>query len=189
LIDKGSILDSIRQKNHRLLSLDYQIESLGYRKEAARKSGMPDFSVGLDYIVVGKGENNLAGKDAFIFPKIGITVPLYRNRYRAMVNEALYLEESKQNEKTDRINVLETVFETAFRDLRDAGRRMDLYQNQLTLAERSLNLLQTEYATNNTNFEEILRMERQVLKYALEIEKARADNEAAFSFINYLMGK
>ena len=39
------------------------------------------------------------------------------------------------------------------------------------------------------NFEEILRMERKVLKFNLELEKARADKQAAISFINYLMGK
>jgi hypothetical protein len=32
-------------------------------------------------------------------------------------------------------------------------------------------------------------MERRLLKYALELEKARADKNAAAAFINYLMGK
>ena len=187
--DKSSVFDSIREQNHQLLNLDFQIESLKFRQEVARKSGLPNLSLGLDYILVGKGDNNLAGTDAFVFPKIGITVPLYRNKYKAMVNEVIYLETSKQDEKIDKVNLLETIFENAYRDLRDAVRRLDLYQNQLILAKKSLQLLEVEYITNNTNFEEILRMERQALKYALEIEKARADNEAAVSFISYLMGK
>lgn len=189
LYDKNSIRDSIRAQNHQLLNLDYQIGSLKYRQDVARKSGLPNMSVGLDYIMIGQGENNLAGKDAFVFPRIGITVPLYRNKYKAMVDEVIYLESSKQYEKSDKENLLETIFENAYRDLRDAGRRLDLYLDQLSLAERSINILEVEYATNSRDFEEILRMERLVLKYALEIEKARADNEAAISFINYLMGK
>ncbi len=32
-------------------------------------------------------------------------------------------------------------------------------------------------------------MERKVLKYGLELEKARSDKQAAISFINYLMGQ
>ncbi len=189
LPDRDSCLDSIRANNHQLLGLDYQIESLNYRQETARKAGMPDFSLGLDYIVVGKGENNLAGKDAFVFPSIGITVPLYRNKYKAMVREVLYLESSKQNEKLDRANVLEIMFENAYRDLRDAGRRLDLNREQLHLAEKSRDILQFDYATHGKNFEEILRMERQILAYSLEIEKARTDHEAAVSFIHYLIGK
>ena len=189
LLDKNSVLDSIMKQNHQLLNLDFQIESLKYRQELARKSGLPNLSLGLDYIMIGKGDNNMAGTDALVFPMIGITVPLYRNKYKAMVNEVIYMETSKQNEKTDTVNLLETIFENAYRDLRDALRRLDLYRDQLILVNKSLQLLEVEYVTNNTNFEEILRMERQALRYALEIEKARADNEAAVSFINYLMGK
>jgi hypothetical protein len=32
-------------------------------------------------------------------------------------------------------------------------------------------------------------MERKVLKYALELDKAKADKNAAVAFINYLTGK
>jgi hypothetical protein len=32
-------------------------------------------------------------------------------------------------------------------------------------------------------------MERKVLKYSLELDKARADKNAATAFVNYLMGK
>jgi len=63
-----------------------------------------------------------------------------------------------------------------------------LYISQTELAEQSIKLLETEYSTGNKNFEEILRMERRVLQYALSLEKARADKQASISFINYLMG-
>ncbi len=187
--DKSTVFDSVRTGNHRLLSLDRQIESLRYRQEAARKSGLPGFSVGFEYMVTGKGENNLAGKDAFVFPAVGISIPLYRNKYKAMVDEAIYMETARQEEKIDKTNLLETLFESAWRDLRDAARRLDLNREQLELARKSVDILQVNYAADNANFEEVLRMERQVLKYALETEKARADHEAAVSFIKYLTGK
>ena len=109
-LTKQALLDSIMIRNHQLLGLEMQREALIFRQELARKTGGPGFSVGLDYIFVGQGENNLSGKDAFIFPKIGITIPLYRNKYKAMVNEAVYLETAKENDKIDRekmnINIL-----------------------------------------------------------------------------------
>ena len=188
-VDKAALLDSIRSGNHKLLGMDRQIEAFQSRQDAARKSGLPEFSVGLEYMVTGRGENNLAGKDAFVFPAVGITIPLYRNKYRAMVNEAISLEAARQEEKINKTNLLETLFEGAWRDLRDAARRMDLNREQLDLARKSIEILQVDYATHNANFEEVLRMERQVLKYSLEMEKARADHEAAVSFIKYLTGK
>ena len=52
-----------------------------------------------------------------------------------------------------------------------------------------MQILQTEYATSNKEFEEVLRMEKRLLRYALELEKSRADINASAAFIAYLMGK
>ncbi len=185
---KGEALDSIRMNNHQLLSIDFQAEALSYKKDIASKNGKLSFSVGLDYTFVGKGDNNMAGTDAFMFPKIGITIPLYRNKYKAMVQEVIYLEIAKENEKVNKINVLEILFENGWKDYNDADRRIFLYESQLDLAKKSLSLLETGYSTGNKNFEEVLRMERKLLKYNLELEKSRADKQAAISFITYLMG-
>jgi outer membrane protein TolC len=188
-LSKEQVLDSIQTNNHQLLVLSMQKEALSYRKELAKKRGAPNFSIGLDYTFIGQGENNLAGTDAFVFPMIGITVPLYRNKYRAMVNEVVYLQEAKEFEIEDKNNILVTILENAWKEYLDADRRLRLYISQLELANQSLNLLEIEYATGNKNFEEILRMERKVLKYGLELEMARSDKQASISFINYLMGK
>jgi len=188
-LDKQAALDSIFQKNHQLLGIDLQQEALQYKKEVASLMGKPSFKLGLDYTIVGKGENNMPGTDAFMFPSVGVTIPLYRNKYKAMVQEVAYLESAKANEKVDKTNMLETLFENNWKDYQDAVRRLSLYEEQLELARKSLTMLETDYSTGNENFEEILRMERKVLKYNLELEKARADKQASVSFINYLMGK
>ena len=187
-IGKKQVLDTIRSKNHQLLVLSVQQEVLSFRKELAEKQGKPNFSVGFDYIVIGQGSDNLAGTDAFAFPKVGITIPLYRRKYRAMVNEVVYLQEAKESELSDKENLLETILENAWKEYLDSDRRISLYHVQLNLANLSLTLLETEYSTGNKNFEEILRMERKFLSYGLELEKARSDKQAAISFINYLMG-
>ena len=188
-ISKFAMLDSIRAQNHQLLSLDLQAESLEYKKKVAELSGKPDFNIGLSYTIIGKGNNNMAGTDAIMLPTVGITIPLYRNKYKSMVKEVVYQETAKKQEKLNKQNVLETVFEQSWKDLEDAKRRITLNEHQADLAQKSLKLLETEYTTDSKNFEEILRMDRKLLKYELELEKARADKQAALSFIDYLMGK
>lgn len=189
LYTKDAVLDSIQLQNHQLLSIDLQKSALAFKKQAAKKQGAPSFSLGIDYISIGKGDNNLSGKDAFAFPKVGLTIPLYRNKYKSMVNEVIYLETAKDFERVNKVNVLETVFENSWKDYRDANRRIELFDRQLGIARKSLKILETDYAYANTNFEEILRMERRLLKYNLELEKARTDKQAAIAFIHYLMGK
>ena len=188
-LEKEQVMDSISVNNHQLLVLNLQQEVLEFRKELAKKAGKPNFQIGFDYTLVGQGTDNLTGTDAFVFPHVGITIPLYRTKYKAMVNEVAYLQQAKEAEESDRLNLLETILEKSWKEYMDSKRRISLYQTQQTLADQSLKLLETEYSTGNKNFEEILRMERKLLTYGLELEKARSDKQAAISFINYLMGK
>ena len=44
------------------------------------------------------------------------------------------------------------------------------------------------YSTDAQDFDEVLRMERELLKYELEKEKAVSDKNASIAFVNYLMG-
>jgi outer membrane protein TolC len=188
-LSKIQLLDSIQSLNHQLLKIDYERELLVLKKEVDKLEDRPGFSVGLDYINIGQGGNNLSGKDAFIFPKIGFSIPVFRKKYRAIVKEVALLETSKDYEKQDKSNWLENIFEMSYQNYQDADRRLVLYRTQADLAKKSLRILETEYTTGNRDFEELLQMERQLLKYDLELEKAKADKQAAISFISYLMGK
>ncbi|MBE9511741.1 MAG: TolC family protein [Bacteroidetes bacterium] len=190
---RQAVLDSLKLNNHQVLNLDYIINSFQSKEKLAKKNGLPGISIGIDYIAIGTTDNAIIntsqnGNDAILFPKIGITIPLYRKKYTAMVKEAIFMQQATENKKTDKINTLESVFEKAYSEYLDADRRIVLFQKQLQLAEKAISILESEYATNAKNFEEILRMEKRVLKYSLELEKARADKQASIAFINYLIG-
>ena len=193
-INREAVLDSIRLNNHQVLNLEFKEASYEYQQILARKMGKPGFNIGLDYIFIGESSNSAlpaseSGKDAMIFPMVGIKVPLYRKKYTSMVKEAVFMQEAAQNKKVDKINILEGIYEKANTDYMDAGRRIDLHTKQFDLAKKALRILESEYATDGKNFEEILRMERQVLMHSLELEKSRSDLNASIAFINYLMGK
>lgn len=187
-----AILDSIQSKNHQLTSLDFEYAAMQQKEIAAKKSGAPDFTLGIDYTIVGKSDNPAmenSGQDILMFPTIGISIPIFRKKYNAMIKEAVISQDIAKDKKTDKINALENMFESAYRDYQDASRRVKLYEKQSEIAGRAMRLLQSEYETNNRNFEEILRMENRLLKYKLELEKALADNNTSAAFIYYLMGK
>ncbi len=191
LNSKQEELDSILAKNNVLSSFDYQLEGLKYNQISATKEGMPQFSIGLEYAFVGEGSSSVssAGQDAFMFPKVGITIPLYRAKYKAKVQEVIYQQEAKSFQKKDKENSLKVIFESVWKDYSDAERRCTLYQEQSELANKSLSILKSEYSTDSADFEEVLRMERKLLKYALELQEAITDREAAIAFIHYLQGK
>ena len=192
MLSKESIMDSIATNNHLIKQIEHKITSWESQEIAAKKVGGPQIIVGLDYAFIGKSDNpNLgseSGQDA-IMPMIGISIPLYRKKYTSMVREASYNLEASQYQKADKQNELTILFERVYRDYTDANRRVNLYKRQTKLADKSLRILLTSYSNDGRNFEEVLRMERKVLGYALELDKARADKNASVAFIEYLTGK
>ncbi len=191
-LQRSELMDSIAVQNHRIKQIEHRILSWENQEVVADKTGLPQFMVGFSYTTVNKrsgadlGSEN--GKDIFMLPQVGVTIPLYREKYDALVKEASLQIEAAEFEKEDKINQLSTLFEKGYKDFRDGERRVNLYQAQLKLAKEALDILLAEYSTDSKDFEEVLRMERKVLKYELELDKARADKNAAVAFIYYLMG-
>jgi cobalt-zinc-cadmium efflux system outer membrane protein len=193
-LTKEVILQQILAGNHQLRQLDYLAASYSGKEKVARKAGWPGFSLGLEYISTGENDNmmsgaNLSGKDALVFPKIGMSLPLYRTKYSSMEKEAVYMYKAAQSQRTDKMNTLEYILNSSFDDYNDARRRIDLYQRQKQRAEKSLYILRTVYEAYGTNFDELLNMERTLLKYHLELEQARTDKNTAVAYISYLMGE
>jgi cobalt-zinc-cadmium efflux system outer membrane protein len=191
---REAVLDSIRMGNHQVLQMEFAEASYEKQEVAARRTGLPNFMIGMDYTIVGKSPNpslssSESGKDAIVFPMVGITIPIYRNKYESMAKEAILLQQSAESGKIDRINILETTFEKAYAEYLDADRRIPLFGEQSVRAEKTLGILRTGYETSGKNFEEVVRMERRFLQYQLELEKARADKKAAIAFIDYLAGQ
>merc|ERR1711916_227807 len=148
----------------------------------AKKEGLPKFNIGLSYTIVEKNPASTAidnGSDAFLFPSVGVTIPLYRRKYKALINEAKYLQDVEKSKKEDKKNTLS-------KDFNDSDRRITLNKTQSGIAKKVLDLLITDYSTNAKDFEEVLRIERQLLKYELAYEKALTDKNAAVAFMTYL---
>lgn len=193
-INREALLDSIAVQNHTIKQIEHRILSWQRQEKVAQKMGKPNIMLGVDYVAIGTSDNPMLdasenGKDAIIFPKISLSIPIYRKKYSAMIKEVAFSLEGENYQKEERINQLSNLFEKGFKEYNDAERRIQLFRKQSRLAKQSLHLLITSYSTHGKNFEEVLRMERKVLKYKLELDKARADKNAAVAFIDYLRGK
>lgn len=191
---REEIVDSIQKNNPRIRQIEYMKSYYERQELVAKRAGRPGFMLGADYVVVGKSGNpaisvSESGKDAIVFPMVGISVPLYRKKYNSMVQETALMQESTENNRMEMINTLENRYEKTNRDYQDADRRIPLYTDQYRRAEKSLKILQSEYETSGKNFEDILIMERQLLNYQLEQQRALADKNTAIAGMYYLLGK
>ncbi|NOQ91814.1 MAG: TolC family protein, partial [Flavobacteriaceae bacterium] len=93
-----TLLDSIYNNNHEIKSIDHKLNAFVNQENVAKKEGLPKFNIGLNYIIVGKNNNSTIsnnGDDAIMFPSVGVTIPIYRKKYKAMIKEAQYMQESE----------------------------------------------------------------------------------------------
>ena len=103
-LSKQAILDSLKQNNHQILKIDFLTASFKSKERVAKKSGLPKIAIGIDYIGIGEMSGSVdGGKDAILFPKIGISIPIYRKKYKAMVAEAVFMQESTENKKAEKL--------------------------------------------------------------------------------------
>lgn len=186
------IYETVLAQNPDLKRLDFQSMAFEDQVKVAKKMGMPSFNVGVGYVNVAERidmELPDNGKDVFMFPQVGIKIPLYRKKYKAMVNEARLKKETVDFQTENRKNELFTQLEKIHTEYLDAVRRVGLYDSLVDLSERTLELLQSEFTTGITDFQELIDMDRKLLNYSLELEKARAERNTYVYQIEYLMGE
>jgi len=190
--DKLNMLDEIYANNHQLKSINHRLNAFINQEVVAKKEGLPKFNIGLNYTVVEKNPSSTAidnGKDAFLFPSIGVKIPIFRKKYKALIKEAKFLQEAESFKKEDKKNVLSTIFSSSYKNFSDGDRRIALNKKQAQIAKKVLDVLNISYSTNAKDFEEVLRIERQLLKYELAYQQALIDKNAAIAFMQYLIGK
>lgn len=190
-LSKQALRDSVIIKNNELQSVDYLIKSLKYQKKVRQKEGMPNFSIGIEYAFIGEGNSTMSssGDDAVIFPKIGLSIPLYRRKYKAKIKEIVYQQDALELKKQTIENKVMRLLDETWIDYKDANRRYQYYTNQIVLVHKSLNILQKDYSTGKGDFEDLLLMYQKQLSYSIEAVKAQSDRNTAQSFMLYLQGK
>lgn len=192
LIEQEEWIALIRAQNPNLNQLRFKEEAANSNIDNARNNGLPSFGIGLDYIATDERSDIPAltdnGKDAWI-ARLSIKVPIFRSKYRAQEEEARLQRAATQDRLEARDNQILTDFYTALKDIEDARRRFELFdQKQIQRIEQAVNILLQSYANDNSQFEEILRLERQRFSYELERVIAHTDEFQSMSYLNYLSG-
>ena len=155
------------------------------------RMGYPMVGLGLNYSVIQKrdGKTSMMNGNDMIMPMVSLTLPIYRKKYKSMRHEAELLRDAAKLSAENARNDLSVNFQETMQNLNDAGRRVKLYTDQAMLADKSLHLLITSFSANGTDFEEVLRMEQQLLDYQFKKVEAVIDKNTAIGRLVYLTGR
>ncbi|MFP8489731.1 TolC family protein [Gracilimonas sp. Q87] len=189
---REELLAQIYRQNPNLNRLRYQEASSEDMKSLTQKQNRPSIKLGIDYIFTGETDMpnvTNSGEDALMV-MAGFKVPLFGKKNSARVQQADRNIQDLQYQISSRENSLETELDASLRDHRDANRRFDLYnEKQIQRITQAINIMMDAYASDSSEFEEILRMQRKQLEYQLKRIQAKTDQHKAAAFVDYLIGK
>ncbi|MBG0780966.1 MAG: TolC family protein [Bacteroidales bacterium] len=183
--------DSLVAYNPKLKALDLKLQASQAAEFAAQKQGLPKLGVGLDYVLVGKRTDISIpdnGKDV-LMPMVSISIPIFRSKYKASVKEALLMQESYTLQKQELTNTLFSEYDMVWFQVQQQLQLISLYEQQAQTTQQSLNLLFTSYENSGKEFEEVLRMQQQLLKYQKMSATALTQYHIAVEKINYITSK
>ncbi|MDD4970979.1 MAG: TolC family protein [Paludibacter sp.] len=184
-----SVNDSMFQSNPMLWMYRYEQQSLEARKKMQNKMGLPMIGLGLNYTVINKSEMSsspMNGKD-MIMPMLVLTLPVYRNKYKAMQSESAYLKKASEQNYQATANGLQTEYYEALQLYNDAQRRMKLYENQSKLAQKTLDILIKSFSSSSSNLTELLRVRQQLFDYEFKKVEAVSDFNKAEAWMKRLI--
>lgn len=190
--------DSIRLNNPMILMLQREEQAFLAQREMNKKMGFPMIGLGLQYSIYktrppaqdahGNPINSMEARN-MIMPMVTVSLPILRGKYDGAIKEAELLHQSTGLRKEETSNQLMVSYEEALKDFRDAERRNDLYQQQTKLAQQVLDILLVQYTTAGSDFEEVLRIQQQLLDYRLRSLDAVVDQNIAAAMLERLMGR
>ena len=183
--------DSLLVANPLLEELNLKVQASQAQERAAIKQGLPKFGIGLDYVIVGERtdmalEDN--GKDV-LMPMVTMSLPIFRGKYKAAQQEAQLMQESYVLQKEELSNRLISSYEMIWFEIQKQLELIELFEEQIQESEQSLNLLFSAYSNSGKEFEEVLRMQQQILKYQRMKATALSDYHIALAELYYITSK
>ncbi|MBD80975.1 MAG: transporter [Crocinitomicaceae bacterium] len=178
--------------NHPLLqSLDLKMKSAQAEEGLSKKQGMPKFGIGMDYVFVGDRTDAVVpdnGKNVFM-PMVSMSIPIYRRKYKAATKEAQFKQDAIVNYKTNTENILVSNYEIAWYELEKARQLIELYEVQISNTKQAISLLEIAYSNSGKDFEEILRMQQELLQYQIATATATKAFFVALAKLDNLTSK
>ena len=179
--DAGAIADLLVPRSPALQSLETQVRAAEHAERAARLDGWPQFGLGVQ--VMGRDfmqMRTMQRMNEGVALMATVRVPLFRGAERANQREAAARRRAARHRQMQQENELRSTVAAHVQDYRDATRRIELHRDRLLpRAAQALRILREGYTTGTATIDEIIRMQRQMLDYAVAFVEAQTDQHTA----------
>ena len=181
-IQRGKLIELLRQMNPELGALDFELEAAKSKVELAKKKFYPDIGIGVDSIQTDGGD------DAVIL-MFSMNLPIWRDSYKAAHRQAKANVRKTVQQKRQSENTLIARAARVLYDFEDSERKIKLYGDILVpKAEELLGASETAYTGGTIDFLSLVDAQRTLLEYQLRYERAVTDNQQKLANLEMLAG-
>lgn len=190
--DYSQLVNWLKINNPELKVSDYLAAKEKIAIKLAKKGYLPDFSLGLDYILTG---NALmpgvmdSGKDP-LAAMVTINLPIHFKKTKASIREARASLNSVLYEKEEKENNLLARLEMIYYQFRDSGRKLALYRDALIpRGKQALEVAQAAYEAGKVDFLNLIDAQRTLLSFELAYEQALTTHAQRLAELEMVVGK
>lgn len=186
---KDSLLSNISNLHPMIKMFSQQQEVAKKVIELNELEQKPSFGVGMDYIVVGKRRDvdiSRNGRD-IVQLRAMVKFPIQKKKYRAKEAEQKLKIEGLELEKENLLFTFEAMIEQGYAKYETARINKEHLERQIPLIQSTINIIEGEYAAKGLNFDELLRLEMELIKYELNILKSIMKSHHAKNSIERFM--
>lgn len=177
--------------NPRLAALQFLVNKEAAAERLAGRGPIPDLTIGAEYVDTDEAAfPNVpdSGKDAAI-AKATISIPLWFGKHKAAQAQATARRNASERELLHLQNKLSAELERVHFELRDAGRRVELYAHTLLpKAQQSLEVTEDAFTSGDVTFLELVDAQRTLLEFELAHERALTDRATTYAHLLKLIG-
>ncbi|MDR2815448.1 MAG: TolC family protein [Proteiniphilum sp.] len=195
LLNVAETMEKITGRNPMLGMINEEEAAYKAKAEMNKKMSYPMLGIGLQYSVTGKRMDmnptgipvtEMNGID-MIMPMVSVSIPIYRNKYKAQQKESDYLRQASREAYSDARNELEAELYRNKHQLDDAARKITLYEKQTQLALTTYNLVVQEFVSGKSELTDVIQVQRQLSDYRLKKAEAVADYNTMVTAIQKLI--
>ena len=186
VIDRGSLVRSLKERNPELQAMGFDVEQLQREVDVAKKNFYPDVGLGVEWMEMNMGP--MAADDDLML-SVQLNVPIWRRSYKAGELQARAAARRAQYEKRNTENDLTSRLARALYEYEDSGRRVELYGG--TLVPKAVELIgacEAAYMAGTIDFLSLIDAQRTLLEYRLEYERASASRQQRLAELEMLVG-
>ena len=183
--------DSLLAHHPKMAALEQQMAANIIEENVARKNGLPQIGVGIDYVIIQPLDGSTVknnGKDA-LMPMVSLSLPIFRKKHQSQTREIQLYQKQLAAQKTQLQNTLAIEWATAQNQLFESLAQYDLDEKRIQNAHQEITFAFSDFTVDNGNFKNILEAQKNLLKFKLSQVTWKRNYAEALAKMTYLISK